>query len=200
MSALERSDAELLERIVAGDEEAFVSLYRRWRPALFRFAMGMTGCAAIADDVVQETFMIVMREAGRYDSERGAVGSYLRGITRHVVHRSTRRSSRFVPLGEAEDDPRPQVDGQREAEGAIHRADEARALHAALLRLAPRLREIVVLCELQGLSYAEAAETLRVPIGTVRSRLSRAREALAAELRPRTERRRPWSMLARLTL
>jgi RNA polymerase sigma-70 factor (ECF subfamily) len=195
---LERSDAELLERIVAGDEQAFVGLYHRWRQGLFRFALAMTGCPAIADDVVQETFMIVMREASRYDPARGAVGAYLRGITRHVVHRSLRRRSRFVSLGEGEDQ-RPQVDGQPDPLDALHREDEARSLHAALLRLAPRLREIVVLCELQGLSYGEAAETLCVPIGTVRSRLFRAREALADELRPKAERRRICeSALARL--
>jgi RNA polymerase sigma-70 factor (ECF subfamily) len=186
---LERSDAELLERIVAGDEDAFVGLYRRWRPGLFRFALAMSGCSAVADDVVQETFMIVMREAARYDSARGAVGSYLRGITRHVVHRSLRRGSRFVALHEV-GDPRSQVDAGPGPLDALQSADEVRSLHAALLRLPPRLREIVVLCELQDLSYAQAAEALCVPIGTVRSRLFRAREALAGELRRPAEGRR----------
>lgn len=201
MKELERSDAELLERVVAGDEEAFVVLYHRWRPGLFRFALGMTGCSAIADDVVQETFMIVMREAGRYDALRGAVGAYLRGITRHLVHRNLRRRSRFVALPDA-DEPLglPQADGAADPLDALRQADDARRVHAALLRIAPRLREVVVLCELQDLSYAEAAETLRVPIGTVRSRLFRAREALAAELRSKTERRRAWTgTFARLT-
>jgi RNA polymerase sigma-70 factor, ECF subfamily len=195
---VEWSDAELLERIVAGDEQAFVGLYHRWRPGLFRFALAMTGCRAVADDVVQETFMIVMREARRYDAGRGAVGAYLRGITRHLVHRSLRRRSRIVALPDVEDPSL--VDGRPDPLDALNRADDARTVHQALLRLAPRLREIVVLCELQGLSYAEAAETLCVPIGTVRSRLFRARAALVAELRPKAERRRACEgTLARLT-
>jgi RNA polymerase sigma-70 factor (ECF subfamily) len=184
MRQVESSDAELLERLVAGDEEACVRLYHRWRPSLLRFALALTGCAASADDVVQETFMIVMREGRRYDADRGAFGAYLRGISRHVVHRSRRRRSRFVALGEAEG-PRSAVAAGPDPLDTLRRADDARRLHAALLRLAPRLREVVVLCELQDLSYADAAETLRVPIGTVRSRLFRAREGLARELRSR---------------
>src|SRR5512145_376964 len=101
MTEPEPLDTELLQRLVAGDEEAFVSLYRRWRPALHRFALGMTGSPATADDVVQETFMVLMREAGRYDPSRGAVGSYLRGIARHFVFRRVRRESRLVALAES---------------------------------------------------------------------------------------------------
>ena len=83
---------------------------------------------------------------------------------------------------------------------ALARGDEVRRVHAALLRLSPRLREVLVLCELSGLSYAEAAETLRVPIGTVRSRLSRARAALAGFLEERPARLPAWKRaLVRLT-
>lgn len=159
-------------------------LYRRWRPALHRFALGMTGSPATADDVVQETFMILMREGGRYDADRGAVGSYLRGIARHLVHRRVRRESRFVELVDGHLDRRA---GDRESNPGpadlLVRKDEVRRVHAALLGVAPRMREILVLCDLQGLSYAEAAATLGVPVGTVRSRLSRAREALAGRLK-----------------
>jgi RNA polymerase sigma-70 factor (ECF subfamily) len=144
----------------------------------------MTGSPCTADDVVQETFMILMREGSRYDAGRGAVGSYLRGIARHLVHRRLRRDSRFVEIvdGDVErhvEDPHANP-GPAEL---LARKDEVRRVHAALLRLAPRSREILVLCDLQGLSYADAAETLRVPIGTVRSRLFRAREALAGRLK-----------------
>jgi RNA polymerase sigma-70 factor (ECF subfamily) len=172
-------DTELLARLVAGDEDGFICLYRRWRPPLHRFALGMTGSSATADDVVQETFMIVMREAWRYDPSRGAVGSYLRGIARHLVLRRVRRESRLVALAEAHlhwSDSGASPDPS----DVLIRKDEAQRVHAALIALSPRLREALVLCDLQGLSYQEAAETLCVPIGTVRSRLSRGREALAA--------------------
>ncbi len=194
-------DVELLERLVAGDEGAFVSLYRRWRPALHRFALGMTGSPATADDVVQETFMILMREGGRYDPGRGAVGSYLRGIARHLVHRRVRRESRFVELADGHLDWRAgDPDANPGPADLLIRKDEVRRVHEALLGLTPRLREILVLCDLQGLSYADAAETLKVPIGTVRSRLSRAREALSDHLKENAAPRPAWKRaLARLT-
>lgn len=199
MRQAEPSDVELLERVAAGDEEAFACLYRRFRPVVYRFALGMTGSPAMADDVAQETFMIVMREAERFDASRGAVGSYLRGIARHLVFRRLRRESRFVPLGDGPrewNDPSPAADPA----ATLARDDEVRRVHAALLRLAPRLREVLVLCELSGLSYAAAAETLRVPIGTVRSRLSRARAALAGLLEERPARLPAWKRaLVRLT-
>jgi RNA polymerase sigma-70 factor (ECF subfamily) len=194
-------DAELLGRLVGGDEEAFVSLYRRWRPALHRFALGMTGSPATADDVVQETFMILMREGGRYEASRGAVGSYLRGIARHLVYRRVRRDSRLVELADGHVERRaddPDVNpGPAEL---LARQEDVRRVHAALLCVTPRLREILVLCDLQGVSYADAAQALGVPIGTVRSRLSRAREALAGRLKEDAAPRPAWKRaLARLT-
>jgi len=190
-----------VERLVAGDEEAFVCLYRRWRPALHRFALGMTGCPATADDVVQDTFMVLMREGARYDASRGAVSSYLRGIARHLVHRRLRRESRVVEL------PDGHVDGRADDSAAnpgpadlLLRKDEVRRVHAALLSVTPKLREVLVLCELQGVTYAEAAEALEVPIGTVRSRLFRAREALAGRLKEDAAPSPAWKrVLARLS-
>jgi RNA polymerase sigma-70 factor (ECF subfamily) len=194
-------DADLLERLVAGDEEALVSLYRRWRPALHRFALGMTGSPATADDVVQETFLILMREGSRYDASRGAVGSYLRGIARHLVHRRERRESRFVELEEGSSSRRADApDATPTPAELLIRQDDVRRVHAALLRVTPRLREVLVLCDLQDVSYADAAETLRVPIGTVRSRLFRARDALAGRLKEDAVAAPAWKRaLARLT-
>ena len=160
----------------------------------------MTGSAATADDVVQETFMIVMQEADRYDASRGAVGAYLRGIARHLVHRRIRRESRFTALGDGQlewcGDPAANPDPA----ALLIRKDEVERVHAALLRVTPRLREVLVLCDLQGVSYAEAADTLKIPIGTVRSRLFRGREALADRLKNAPTPMPAWRRaLARLT-
>ena len=178
-----------------------MSLYRRWRPALHRFALGMTGSPATADDVVQETFLILMREGSRYDASRGAVGSYLRGIARHLVHRRERRESRFVELEEGSSSRRADApDATPTPAELLIRQDDVRRVHAALLRVIPRLREVLVLCDLQDVSYADAAETLRVPIGTVRSRLFRARDALAGRLKEDAVAAPAWKRaLARLT-
>jgi len=198
------SDADLLQGLVDGDEEAFVCLYRRWQAPLHRFALAMTGSPHAAEDVTQEVFMVLMRDGGRYDPGRGPVGAYLRGIARHLVFRRFRRESRFVALAEGFADTletllagsRPCAPGPDEA---LIRDENARAVQAALLRLTPRLREVLVLCDLNDVSYAAAAATLGVPVGTVRSRLSRAREALAQRLNKaelRTSGRR--ELLARL--
>lgn len=197
----ELSDVELLHRLAGGDEDAFVCLYRRWQTPLHRFAIGMTGSPHTAEDIVQETFMVLMRDAGRYDAGRGPVGAYLRGITRHLVFRRIRRERRFVALAEgfAESlDARLAGAPDPDHAQALMRRDDVRAVQSALLRLTPRLREVLVLCDLNDVSYAEAAATLGVPIGTVRSRLSRARDALAQRLE-RADRRAPVrAVLARL--
>jgi RNA polymerase sigma-70 factor (ECF subfamily) len=195
----EDTDVELMARLVAGDEEAFACLYQRWRKALHRFALGMTGSPAVADDVVQETFIVLMREAERYDASRGAVGSYLRGIARHLVYRCQRRESRFVALEPDLDWSGDSVSNPNPVEVLLQK-DEVQRVHAALLALTPRLREVLVLCDLSGLSYQEAAETLGVPIGTIRSRLARGREALAARLEEEAAPMPAWKRaLVRLT-
>jgi DNA-directed RNA polymerase specialized sigma24 family protein len=89
------SDADLLERLVAGDEEALVSLYRRWQQACTASPWGMTGSPPTADDVVQETFVILMRE-GTIRLEPRRRGLLPAGIARHLVHRRGRRESRFA--------------------------------------------------------------------------------------------------------
>ncbi len=150
-------------------------LYRRWQLAVHRFAMAMTGSADAADDVTQDTFLILMREGGRYDARKGSVPAYLHGVARHLVFRRLRRESRYRALADADLESRP---GGEDPGQALLRWDQARGVQRALLGLSPRLREVLVMCHVQELSYAEAAERLGVPIGTVRSRLSRAREAL----------------------
>jgi len=180
-------DLELVERFVKGDEEALVSLYRRWQMPVQRFALAMTGSPHAAEDVMQETFVVLIREGARYDPRRGPVSAYLRGVARHLVLRRIRRDSRFVAFADGLADALESVQGRdapRSPDPAetLIRREEEQAVQAALLRLSPRLREVLVLCDLDDLSYAEAAAVLAVPIGTVRSRLSRAREALARRL------------------
>ncbi|HVZ20043.1 MAG TPA: sigma factor, partial [Vicinamibacterales bacterium] len=89
-------DALLLAAAAGGDAEAFAALYRRRRPDVFRFALHVTGDAAAAEDVVQETFMTVIRHAGRYDPARAAVVPWLLGIARNHARRRDRRP--FDPL------------------------------------------------------------------------------------------------------
>src|SRR5688572_7505014 len=92
------SDYQLLQRMLAGDEESFISLYRRRQSGVYRFALHMSGSASIAEDVTQEVFMTLAREAANYDATRGTVSAYLYGIARNFVLRSIEKERRFVSM------------------------------------------------------------------------------------------------------
>src|ERR1700688_3678416 len=91
-------DEGLLRRIVAGDEAAFTILYRRKHPAIYRFALHMSGNASIAEDVTQEVFMTLIRDAKRFDPARGTVSSFLFGVARNQVLKRWEQNRRLVPL------------------------------------------------------------------------------------------------------
>lgn len=182
MSALEHvPDDELIARIAAGDREAFATLYRRRRVDVYRFALHMTASAARADDVTQEVFVAVIAAAARYVPGRAGVVPWLLGIARNHVRRSARWSRLSLPLSDPSAAPRLAVVIDPLAALASRRG--LAALHDALRRLPRRYREMVVLCDLQELSYADAAAIAGCAIGTVRSRLHRGRTMLAARLR-----------------
>src|SRR5262249_31161187 len=92
------SDAELLRLMAAGDDRAFTTLYRRHQGALYRFALLMSGSAAVAEDVTQEAFLTLIREARSYDPARGTLSAYLYGVARHRVLRYLERERAHVPL------------------------------------------------------------------------------------------------------
>jgi RNA polymerase sigma-70 factor (ECF subfamily) len=172
-------DGRLLEQARRGDEVAFSTLFARHQRSVFRYAVYMAGRDA-ADDVVQETFLAVLRQTGRSDALRGPVVSYLLGIARHVVMKRSRRGVFDEPLEEigdaalAEDGPSALDDLTRE--------ETIASVRTAVQSLPPAYREVVVLCELNDMDYAAAAALMQCPIGTVRSRLSRARALLTIKL------------------
>src|SRR6185369_12349810 len=87
------ADAEMLQRMLEGDEDAFTSLYRERQGRVYRFALQMTGSAAIAEDVTQETFLVLLTMGTRYDPARGTVAAFLYGIARKLVLRRIERDS-----------------------------------------------------------------------------------------------------------
>src|SRR5215813_8333319 len=98
------SDQELLRLMMAGDEDAFMALYQRYQGRIYRFALLMSGSGAIADDVTQEVFIALFREADRYDPSRGTLSGYLYGIARNHVLRNLQRVWAYLSLdGEAEE-------------------------------------------------------------------------------------------------
>ena len=176
----EVEDAQLLERSRRGEESAFSELYRRYQASIYRYAVHMCGASA-GDDVVQETFLAVLRQRGRTDPPRLTVAAYLFGIARHVV--LERLGSKYAPLTDSGDDDVSEVaSGALTALDNLTRAETIAAVRAAIQSLPLVYREAVVLCDLQEMEYAAAASVLQCPIGTVRSRLSRARALLVAKL------------------
>src|SRR6202166_3152108 len=94
----EPRDIDLMRRLSAGDEDAFLEFYRRHQGGLYRYAVHMSGRPEAAADVVQETFLTLVRHAGKFDEEKGAPASFLYGIARNHVRKLHEKEGRFVPL------------------------------------------------------------------------------------------------------
>jgi len=175
-------DHDLLLRMLAGDEAAFTALYRRRQGAVYRFALQMTGSVVIAEDVTQEVFMELIEHGRRFDPSRGALASFLYGVARNLVlRRIDKDRSAAAPSGaESEMEDFPGVD---DVLGDLTRQETIEQVRRAVSSLPAVYREAVVLCDLQDLSYEDAAQILECPVGTVRSRLNRGRGMLARKLR-----------------
>ena len=174
--AQESSDAALLAEAAAGDEAAFVDLYRRRRDDVYRFAYALTRSRSLAQDATQEVFLKVLENAGRFDAAKGTARAWLLGCARHVVIDRLRAENR-------RSDEAPEQATAPDHELRVLKEQRLVRLHAAIAGLPLEYREALVLCELAELPYAEAAAVLDCPVGTVRSRLHRARGLLAASLR-----------------
>jgi RNA polymerase sigma-70 factor (ECF subfamily) len=175
------TDDDLLIRSHSGDEQAFVSLYRRRQGGIFRFALHMSGSEAAAEDITQEVFLALLREQGGYDPHRGTVSGYLFGIARKLVLRHLDRSRLDVAL-ETGDETGTETAAGEDPLIDLTRREGLEALRRAVLALPRRYREVVVLCDLEEMDYAAAAAALACPVGTVRSRLHRARALLFEKL------------------
>jgi RNA polymerase sigma-70 factor (ECF subfamily) len=189
------SDDGLVELLRRGDEEAFTLLYRQHQARLYRFAYHMSCSHSIAEETIQETFLTLIRQPERFDPARGNVSAFLFGIARNHVLRALERDRRFTPI---EDEERHAANGangnpsghDHALEGddgggtlaQMERRERIEGVRRAVLSLPTVYREVVVLCDLEQRSYADAAAQLECPVGTVRSRLNRARGLLLAKL------------------
>jgi len=183
--AAQDTDDLLLRRAAKGDEEAFALLYRRHQGGLYRFALRMTGSAWGAEEIVQDVFMTLIRAPKKYDPERGSVGGLLFGIARNRVMKHLERIPREVSLEEKnEDGTGTGIVLKDNFTPAVwtEKRERVRQVRAAVLDLPAEFREAVVMCELEEMSYEEAAQMTGCPIGTIRSRLHRGRALLLAKL------------------
>jgi RNA polymerase sigma-70 factor (ECF subfamily) len=175
-----RSDGDLLRLLSGGDEKAFLEFYRKHQGVVFRFALQMSGKVEIAEEVTQDVFVTVMKSAGRYDAERGSVAAFLYGIARNIVLRALERERPYLTVL---DDRADEYSAEQDIFGDLAQSERIEKLRKAVLALPPAYREVVVLCDLHERDYAEAASAMGCAIGTVRSRLHRARALLAEKMR-----------------
>ena len=180
-------DVALIGRVAAGDAEAFAQLFRRHHGRIYRFALHMTTSPSIAEDVTQDVFLAVMSDAARYDvgrAGRASVAAWLCGIARNHVRRRAERDRRLQPLDDGGGDEGVErvLAVEADALGDLTRAESIQALRDAVSSLPVRYREAIVVCDLEEMSYRDAAAALGCAVGTVRSRLHRARALLAVKL------------------
>lgn len=154
------------------DRDAFAEVYREHSGAVFRFARAMTGDHTKAAEITQDVFVWLIHHPGDFDPERGSLSGFLVGVARKLVKRRRSEEQRWVPI---EDCATPAAT-DRECE------HDTELLRHSIEALPPRYREVVVLCDLESRSYEEAAAIAECPVGTVRSRLHRARALLARKL------------------
>jgi RNA polymerase sigma-70 factor, ECF subfamily len=182
------SDGDLLRLLARGDERAFLEFYRKHQSLVYRFALQMSGKTEIAEEVTQDVFVAVMKSAERYSSERGSVTAYLYGIARNFVLRAVERERPYLtvldePGAEIADRFSRSTAAVQDIFGDLAQSERLETLRRAVLALPPAYREVVVLCDLDERDYSEAAGILGCAMGTVRSRLHRARALLAEKMR-----------------
>lgn len=171
------ADRKLIRRYLAGDVEAFDALMQAHEDRVFSICLRMLRSRDAALDTTQDVFLTVFRKADRY-KEQAAFSTWLYRVTVNACYDHLRKAKRrrTEPLPEHVDphDPRG-----ADAIGAVElRPDIERALAA----IGPDFRAVAILVDLEGMSLEDAADTLEIPIGTVKSRVFRARRQLAAEL------------------
>jgi RNA polymerase sigma-70 factor (ECF subfamily) len=176
-------DRDLYRRLAKGCEEAFSTLYQRYQGPIFRFAWHMSGNNATAEDVTQDVFMQLIRNPKGYDPAKGSVAGYLFGIARNLTRRKLDRSRLDEPLLEDWTEGNESVlASATDLLADLTRADLLECLQKAMETLPGQYREVIVLCDLQEMSYPQAADILDCPPGTIASRLHRARVMLRARL------------------
>jgi RNA polymerase sigma-70 factor (ECF subfamily) len=178
------TDQELLRQLAQGNETAFASLYERYQGPLFRFVLHMSGNNATAEEVTQEVFMLLMGKPKGYEPEKGSVAGYLFGIARNLTRRIMQRSRLDLPIDEESFDAgnMPALASDLDVLAELSNAELVECLRKAVLALPEQYREVVALCDLEEMSYADAAAILECSPGTVASRLHRARTILKTRM------------------
>ena len=153
----------------------FQAAFEQHKDAVYRFAWRMSGSASAAEDITQDVFVGLLRHPDRFDPGRGTLRALLLGIARNLALKRWRKEHRLEPLDDEAMAAEPVDLGRGEIGDMVGRAVRA---------LPPLQREVVILAEYEGLTLAEIARAVDADVGTVKSRLHRARENLRRMLAP----------------
>ena len=170
------SDEELVARSLRGDTDAFGTLILRYRALVIGVAYRIAGDAALADDIAQETFIRLWSKLATFRPE-GSMKGWVCRIAANLTIDALRKQKPTTDISRLD-----LAAGGKGPEGAALSSEQATQVRAALMRLPVDSRTVLVLREYEGLSYQEIADALRVPLGTVKSRLNDARGRLKDEL------------------
>ena len=179
----------LVRRCISGDAAAWEEIVQQYNRRIYNICYRFTGSANDADDLTQEVFIKIYRTLSSYDVNRGAFMTWVTTVTRNLLvdHFRKARQERMtesldtttsdhedaMPLGDRIPDEAPSPDSQ------VQSREAREAVHTALQKLSPELREAVILRDLQDMDYRDIAVSLKVPEGTVKSRINRGRAELA---------------------
>ena len=181
--------AMLVRRCVAGDAAAWEEIVRKYHRRIYNICYRFAGTADDAQDLTQEVFIKMYRTLGSYDVERGAFVTWVTTMTRNLLvdhFRKTKQDRMTDSLDATTSDHEDAMplsekieDKAQPPDAGVQSRETREAVHAALQKLSPDLREAVILRDLQDLAYREIAQVLKVPEGTVKSRINRGRVELA---------------------
>ena len=182
--------ASLLRRCLAGDAAAWEEIVQRYERRIYNLCYRFAGSSDDAQDLTQEVFIKMYRTLSSYDVERGAFVTWVTSMTRNLLvdHFRKTKHDRMTDsidassIPDQEDSPTLADQLQTKAappDSAVQSREAQEMVHNALQKLSPELREAVILRDLQDMDYREIAEVLRVPEGTVKSRINRGRAELA---------------------
>ena len=177
-------DLALLTEMRAGNAAAFEQLYRRHQGPLYRFALVRGGSADSAADIVQEIFLALLNNTLKFDPAKGVLQGFLFGVARNLLLKQHEARSRYVSnsASPADDGDNDIVDTNAGPLERLLENEAAEKVRNALQQISPHYRDVLILYEMHDLSYVEIAQICGIDLGTVRSRLSRARARLLALL------------------
>ena len=178
------TDQQLLRALLdQKSEDAMAELYRRHGGLVYRFTQRLIQNESISEEVTQDVFLALLQHAGRFDADRASLGTWLCGIARRLVWKQLRTRDRTLALP-PDEDLEVLESPSDEPFVTVSRQQAVLAVEQGLDELLPAFREVIVLCELEEMSYQDASEIIGVPVGTIRSRLHRAKQRLAVLLNP----------------